>query len=205
MIKNNVNHVVDKNITWYSYRVTRKDREKLHKHRSIVLWFTGLSGSGKSTLANILEMSLYKKNISTYILDGDNVRYGLCNNLTFNTEDRRENIRRVGEVARLMFDAGLVVLVTLISPYQNERQMIRDMFPKHCFLEVFVDTPMQVCEKRDVKGLYRQAKLGTIKNFTGLSDLYEKPICPDVYLDGRKKISELIGQLLRVLTVKIVV
>lgn len=203
MNKKNINNVITTNINWHCYCVTQKDREKLHKHRSIVLWFTGLSGSGKSTLADILEKKLHCKNISTYILDGDNIRYGLCNDLQFSTSDRHENLRRVGEVARLMVDAGVVVLATLISPYRSDRQMVRNMFAYNCFLEIFIDTPLQICEKRDVKGLYKKAKSGKIENFTGLSSLYEKPENPDIYLDGRKTIPELIDQLLHVLTVKI--
>lgn len=192
-----------KNIVWHSYRVSRKDREKLHKHRSMVLWFTGLSGSGKSTLANILEENLYYRKINTYILDGDNVRFGLCRDLQFSMNDRCENLRRAGEVARLMMDAGMVVLATFITPYRSERHIIRNMFAIGDFLEIFVDTPIKVCEKRDPKGLYRKAKLGKIKNFTGLHDSYEKPKNPDIYLDGRKTISELINQLLNILILKI--
>lgn len=204
MITNRIDSLVDNNnINWHDYRITRKDRETLHKHRSVVLWFTGLSGSGKSTLANILEDNLYHKNVNTYVLDGDNIRYGLCNDLTFNTDDRRENLRRAGEVAKLMFDAGLVVLATFISPYRIERQMIRNMFPDNCFLEIFIDTPIEICKKRDVKGLYKKAKLGKIENFTGLHTPYEKPEQPDIYLDGRKTILELIDHILHMITLKI--
>lgn len=191
-----IRNVSDQYITWNSYRIDRKNREGLHKHRAMVLWFTGLSGSGKSTLAAVLEEKLYYKGISTYVLDGDNVRYGLCSDLQFSNRDRLENIRRVGEVARLMCDAGLVVLVALISPYCSDRKMIRNMFENDSFVEIFVDTPIEVCESRDPKGLYKKAKSGIIKNFTGFDDPYEQPSNPDIYLDGTKPLLCLINKLL---------
>lgn len=203
MIENYTKHIFSRHITWHSYGVTRKDREKLHKHRSIVLWFTGLSGSGKSTLASILEKKLYDKNVCTYVLDGDNIRHGLCSDLKFNDYDRFQNIRRVSEVARLMFDAGLVVLAAFISPYRSDRQIIRNMFKNDHFLEIFVDTPIQICAKRDPKGLYKQAKFGKIKNFTGFDDPYEVPRYPDVHLDGTKPIKDLIDQLFSIVMEKI--
>lgn len=193
----------NKNIFWNDYRITRKNREYLHKHRSILLWFTGLSGSGKSVLANILEEELHHRLVSTYVLDGDNIRYGLCCDLKFNIHDRRENIRRTGEIAKLMVDAGLVVLATFISPYQSDRQMVRDMFSINDFIEIFVDTPLYICERRDIKGLYKKARDGIIEEFTGISAFYEKPKQPDIYLDGQKSISELVRQLLDIIISKI--
>lgn len=195
--------LINKNIFWHSYRVHRKNRENLHKHRSLLLWFTGLSGSGKSILANVLEEELYRRLVSTYILDGDNIRYGLCSDLDFSICHRHENIRRVGEIAKLMVDAGLVVLATFVSPDKFSRNMVRNMFSVHDFIEIFVDTPLYICEERDVKGLYKKARSGLIKNFTGISALYEKPEYPDVYLDGKKPISELIQKLLNIVIFKI--
>lgn len=206
IIKNHNNkYVSHRYVTWHTHRITRKDREKLHRHRAIVLWFTGLSGSGKSTLASVLEETLYYKGINTYILDGDNIRYGLCKDLKFDRYDRFQNIRRAGAVARLMFDAGLVVLATFISPYRSVRKMVRNMFEEDCFLEIFVDTPIQICENRDPKGLYQKVRSGRLKSFTGFDDPYEKPQHPDIYLDGTKSITELIDQLLSVIILKIFV
>lgn len=193
----------NRNIFWNTYRITRKNREYLHKHRSILLWFTGLSGSGKSVLANILEEKLYYRLVNTYVLDGDNIRHGLCRDLKFNLHDRRENVRRVGEIAKLMIDAGLVVLATFVSPYRADRKMLRDMFSVNDFIEVFVDTPLYLCEEREIKGLYKKARSGTIGDFTGISASYEIPEHPDIYLDGKKTIPELVHQLLGVIISKI--
>lgn len=195
--------IINKNIFWNFYRVTKQDREHLHKHRAMLLWFTGLSGSGKSVLANLLEEELYCRLINTYVLDGDNIRHGLCRDLNFSTYDRHENIRRIGEVAKLMVDAGLVVLATFVSPVQSDRQMIRNMFPVNCFIEIFVDTPLYICEERDTKGLYKKSRADVIKNFTGISACYEKPEDPEIYLDGKKPISELMRDLLDFIVTKI--
>ena len=146
----------DENVVWHPHAVTRADREARNGHRGAVLWFTGLSGSGKSTVAGALEQALHGLGVSTYLLDGDNVRHGLCRDLGFSDEDRRENIRRVGEVAKLMVDAGLVVLTAFISPHRAERQMVREMLGDDRFIEVFVDTPLAICEARDPKGLYKK-------------------------------------------------
>ncbi|URJ30907.1 adenylyl-sulfate kinase [Blochmannia endosymbiont of Camponotus sp.] len=197
MTNKNINYFSDKNIFWNTFYIKRQDREFLHKHRAILLWFTGLSGSGKSILANVLEKKLYDKNISTYILDGDNTRHGLCRDLGFSDYDRHENIRRVGETARLMVDAGIVVLATFISPYHYDRQIIRNMFPVNHFVEIFVDTPLHVCEERDPKGLYKKARSGEIENFTGISAPYERPKKPHIYLNGQKSIVELMNQILQ--------
>ena len=150
----------DENVVWHAHPVTQQQREQHHGHRGVVLWFTGLSGSGKSTVAGALEEALHERGVSTYLLDGDNVRHGLCSDLGFSDEDRKENIRRVGEVARLMVDAGLVVLTAFISPHRAERQMVRERLGEGRFIEVFVDTPLAICEARDPKGLYKKARAG---------------------------------------------
>ncbi|MGE4801679.1 adenylyl-sulfate kinase [Yersinia hibernica] len=189
----------DENIVWHPHAVTRKDREQQHGHQGVVLWFTGLSGSGKSTLAGALEQALFARGVSTYLLDGDNVRHGLCRDLGFSDADRRENIRRVGEVAKLMVDAGLVVLTAFISPHRAEREMVRDMLASGQFIEVFVDTPLEICEARDPKGLYKKARAGELRNFTGIDSVYEFPEHPDIHLQGEQLVTNLIEQLLDVL------
>lgn len=189
----------DDNILWHDHPVTRDGREKLHGHQGVVVWFTGLSGSGKSTLAGRLEQQLHQRGISTYLLDGDNVRHGLCSDLGFSDEDRRENIRRVTEVAGLMVDAGLVVLTAFISPHCAERQKVRDRLPPGRFIEVFVDTPLAVCEARDPKGLYKKARAGTLRNFTGIDAVYEPPQTPDLHLDGEQLVTNLTDHLLDLL------
>ncbi|KAA8997605.1 adenylyl-sulfate kinase [Affinibrenneria salicis] len=189
----------DENVVWHPHAVTREDRERLHNHQGVVIWFTGLSGSGKSTLAGALEQALHARGVSTYLLDGDNVRHGLCRDLTFSDGDRRENIRRVGEVARLMVDAGLVVLTAFISPHRAERQMVRDLLAEGQFIEVFVDTPLAICEARDPKGLYKKARAGELRNFTGIDSVYEQPERPDVRLDGEQLVTNLVSQLLDLL------
>lgn len=189
----------DENIVWHPHTVTREDREQQHGHRGVVVWFTGLSGSGKSTLAGALEQALFAQGVSTYLLDGDNVRHGLCRDLGFSDAGRRENIRRVGEVAKLMVDAGLVVLTAFISPHRAERQMVRDMLVSGQFIEVFVDTPLAICEARDPKGLYKKARAGELKNFTGIDSVYEAPEHPDIHLQGEQLVTNLIEQLLDVL------
>jgi bifunctional enzyme CysN/CysC len=163
--------------------VARHDRERLNAHKGRVVWFTGLSGSGKSTLANALEVALHAQGVRTYTLDGDNVRLGLNRDLGFTPADRVENIRRIAEVARLMMDAGLVVLTAFISPYKRERDMARDLIGAENFVEVFVNTPLAVCEQRDVKGLYQKAREGKIPNMTGVNSPYEAPESADVTLD----------------------
>jgi bifunctional enzyme CysN/CysC len=155
-----------------------------------VLWFTGLSGAGKSTIANLVEKRLYALGRHTYLLDGDNVRHGLNRDLGFTDTDRVENIRRVAEVAKLMADAGLIVLVSFISPFRNERQLARDLLPPGAFLEVFIDTPLAEAERRDVKGLYRKARAGELKHFTGIDSPYEAPENPELHIDTTKLSSE---------------
>lgn len=189
----------DKNVVWHAHPVTVEQREKLHQHRGAVLWFTGLSGSGKSTIAGALEEALHKLGVSTYLLDGDNVRHGLCSDLGFSDADRKENIRRVGEVARLMADAGLVVLTAFISPHRAERQMVRELVGEGRFIEVFVDTPLSICEARDPKGLYKKARAGELRNFTGIDSVYEAPENPEIHLGGEQLVTNLIAQLLDLL------
>ncbi|AFR04763.1 adenylyl-sulfate kinase [Pectobacterium brasiliense] len=189
----------DENVVWHAHDVTRESREKLHGHQGVVIWFTGLSGSGKSTLAGALEQALHQRGVSTYLLDGDNVRHGLCRDLGFTDDDRRENIRRVGEVAKLMVDAGLVVLTAFISPHRAERKMVQDLLGEGQFIEVFVDTPLATCEARDPKGLYKKARAGELRNFTGIDSAYEAPEAPDSHLDGEQLVTNLTDQLLDLL------
>ncbi len=168
------------NITWHEATVTAEDREKLLNQKGCVIWFTGLSGSGKSTLANAVEYVLHQQNHHTYVLDGDNVRHGLNKNLGFSPEDREENIRRIGEVAKLFADAGTIVMTAFISPYRDDRDTARELITEGRFIEVFVDCPLEVCEERDTKGLYKKARAGEIQEFTGISAPYEPPMAPEV-------------------------
>lgn len=177
------------NIYWNKYSINNLLREIHHKHKSFVLWFTGLSGSGKSTIANYLEKEFYMYGISTYLLDGDNIRHGLCKDLSFSKLDRKENIRRVSEVIKLMIDSGLIVLSTFISPYKKDRKIAKNIIGYKRFFEIFIDTSLKTCELRDPKGLYKKAKNGKILDFTGVNSLYEKPNNPDIYINGEKKIS----------------
>ncbi len=171
------------NIKWQQHDTGVPQREALFGHKSAVIWFTGLSGSGKSTVANALEQALVAQGKHTYLLDGDNVRHGLCADLGFSAEDRTENLRRVGAVAGLMVDAGLLVLSAFISPYRSQRELVRSLIPAGKFIEVHIATPLDVCEQRDVKGLYQKARRGEISQFTGISDPYEPPAAADLVLD----------------------
>ena len=189
----------DENVVWHAHPVTRDAREHQHGHRGVVLWFTGLSGSGKSTVAGAVEEALHQAGVSSYLLDGDNVRHGLCSDLGFSDADRKENIRRVGEVAKLMVDAGLVVLTAFISPHRAERQMVRDTLDDGQFIEVFVDTPLAICEARDPKGLYKKARAGELRNFTGIDAVYEAPEQADIHLDGEQLVTKLATQVLDLL------
>jgi adenylylsulfate kinase len=172
-----------KNIVRHYFHLDRQRRAQHKGHKGLVIWFTGLSGSGKSTLANALEQRLHQEGIHTYTLDGDNIRMGLNGDLGFAPEDRTENIRRIGHVADLMCDAGLVVLSAFVSPYRQDRNAIKDIVGPNDFVEVFVDTPLEVCEARDVKGLYAKAREGLIKDFTGVNAPYEPPLAADLVLD----------------------
>ncbi len=171
------------NIRWQQLTIDKQARAELKQQRACCIWFTGFSGSGKSTIANLLEKRLFDKKLHTYLLDGDNLRHGLNRDLGFTEADRVENIRRVAEVSRLMVDAGLIVLASFISPYSAERLMARKLFVEGEFIEVFVDTPLGECEKRDVKGLYAKARRGELKNFTGIDSAYEAPLNPELHLD----------------------
>ena len=169
-----------KHVIPHNYQVSKKDRLTANNHNSFLLWFTGLSGSGKSTIANLVEQRLYEKGIKTYTLDGDNIRKGINNDLSFSPEDRTENIRRIAEVSNLMIDAGLVVLAAFVSPYKKDRDNIRTIVKDVNFVEVYVNTSLEECERRDVKGLYKKARAGEIKNMTGISAPYEAPQNPQI-------------------------
>lgn len=171
------------NVVWHHAVIKREHRERQNKHKSAVLWLTGLSGSGKSTLAHAVEEKLHQLGVRTYVLDGDNVRHGLCGDLGFSPQDRTENIRRIGEVAKLMVDAGVVVLTAFISPYRADRERVRGLMMPGDFLEIFCRCPIEVCEERDVKGLYKKARAGEVKEFTGISSPYEEPLAPELAVD----------------------
>jgi len=172
----------NKNIVWHDHCITKKERAGIKKQKPCILWFTGLSGSGKSTIANAVESRLLALNKHTYLLDGDNIRMGLNKGLGFTDEDRVENIRRISEVAKLFVDAGTIVLTAFISPFQRERDSIRALVGSDEFIEVFIDTPLEVCESRDPKGLYKKARNGEIPNFTGISSPYEAPLSPEIHI-----------------------
>ena len=174
---------MEENVIPHNFSITQKERSSLNGHGAFLIWFTWLSGSGKSTIANVLEKQLISQNIHTYLLDGDNVRKGLNNNLSFSPEDRTENIRRIAEVSHLMIDAGLVVLASFVSPYRADRENVKRIVGYDNFVEVFVNTPIEECERRDVKGLYAKARAGEIKDFTGVNAPYETPMAPDVEID----------------------
>ena len=165
-----------------NYKIKKAQRETLHGHKAYLLWFTGLSGSGKSTLANLVEMELHKKGLSTYILDGDNVRQGINKDLSFTPQDRSENIRRIAEISYLMLDAGVVTLAAFVSPYKKDREVVKQIVGPDNVIEIYVNTSLAACERRDVKGLYKKARAGEIKNFTGIDDPYEAPIDPEIVL-----------------------
>jgi len=200
-------------VTWHEHAVTRRQREQLAGHRGCVVWLTGLSGCGKSTIANLVDHRLFERGIRSYVLDGDNIRHRLnasgailaqCHSesfarrfgLGFSAEDREENIRRIGEVARLFSDAGVIALTAFVSPYRRDRHVVRKMLDPGDFVEVFVDAPLEVCESRDPKGLYKKARAGEIKGFTGIDDPYESPARPELILDsGTHDASTLADQL----------
>ena len=173
----------EKNIKWHEISIDRKKLEKMHGHKGMVLWFTGLSGSGKSTLANALNEALHLRGISTYVLDGDNIRHGLCKDLGFSDSDREENIRRIGEVANLFMNAGIVAITAFVSPFKADRDKVRTIIGSNDFIEIYCAANLSVCEKRDTKGLYKKARLGEIKDFTGISSPYEIPEKPEIIID----------------------
>jgi adenylylsulfate kinase len=176
-----------KNIFWYTGTVDRHARQSRNKHKSFVLWFTGLSGSGKSTLANAVEKHLFDSNHNVIVLDGDNIRHGLCSDLGFTEGDRHENMRRIGEVAKLFVESGHIVLAAFVSPYLEDRERVRSRLPHGDFHEVYCECALSVCEERDPKGLYARARKGEIENFTGISAPYEEPIKPDIVINSNKQ------------------
>lgn len=199
------------NITWHEHHISRSSREQLNGHRGCVLWFTGLSGSGKSTVANTVEQKLYERGVRSYLLDGDNVRYGLNAGpgtleprhgaefakrfgLGFSAQDREENIRRIGAVSKLFCEAGIIALTAFISPYRRDRDAVRETLVEGDFQEIFIDTPIEICEKRDPKGLYKKARAGEIKGFTGIDDPYEAPVQPELRLEGGQKDADTLAE-----------
>ncbi|MGE6133912.1 adenylyl-sulfate kinase [Aeromonas salmonicida] len=188
------------NIVWHQHAVSKQSRSELKGQKPLVIWFTGLSGAGKSTLAGALEQALAVEGKHTYLLDGDNVRHGLCGDLGFDDAARQENIRRVGEVAKLMVDAGLIVLTAFISPFRAERELVCSLLGEGEFVEVFVDAPLAICEERDPKGLYKKARAGEIRNFTGIDSAYEAPEQPEIHLlNAGKPVEVLVEELLTAL------
>lgn len=190
-------------IIWHDALVKRADRERHNGHGSGILWFTGLSGAGKSTLAHAVEQRLYALGVRTYVLDGDNVRHGLCEDLGFSEEDRTENIRRVGEVSKLFVDAGMLVLTAFISPFREDRDRVRNLVAPGDFFEIYCDCALAICEERDVKGLYMQARAGEVKQFTGISSPYEEPLVAELTVDtGALTLDYCVEQVLSLLQTK---
>ena len=175
------------NIIYHNASVTRKSRNQLNKHKSVVIWFTGLSGSGKSTLAHAVEEILFNKGCRTFVLDGDNVRHGLSSNLDYSNKDRKENIRRIGEVTKLMMEAGLIIMTAFISPFKKDRNAVRYLIPDGDFIEIYCKASLETCETRDIKGLYKRARAGEIKNYTGIDSPYEMPVNPELIIDTEKE------------------
>ncbi len=195
---------ISKNIIQHDYQVSREDRKYKNNHNSFLIWFTGLSGSGKSTIANLVEQQLFEKGIKTYTLDGDNIRKGINNDLTFSPEDRTENIRRIAEIANLMIDAGLVVLAAFVSPYKKDRENVKNIVKNSNFVEVFINTSVEECERRDVKGLYKKARAGEIKNMTGISAPYEAPEQPDIEIKTEEvSVKEAVNKIINHITPKL--
>ena len=189
-----------KNIQWHEAIVNRRLRERMNGHKSFILWFTGLSGSGKSTVAHAVEEALHELGCRTFVFDGDNVRHGLCSDLGFSVEDRAENIRRIGEMAKLFTEAGVIALTAFISPYRADRERVRSLVAPEDFIEIYCNCSLEICEQRDVKGLYAKARQGLIKDFTGISSAYEAPENPDLVLDtGGLPLKECVAQVLALL------
>lgn len=187
----------NRNTVWYQATVTRQHREAQNGHRSVILWFTGLSGAGKSTLAHAVEEALHRQGCRTFVLDGDNVRHGLCSDLGFSVEDRTENIRRIAEAAKLLVEAGVIALTAFISPFRQDRDRARALFAQGEFIEIFCDASLDVCEQRDVKGLYRRARAGEVKEFTGISSPYEPPLNPELVVPtGSQPLAACVEQVL---------
>jgi len=188
---------------WHRSLVSQEDRNRMNGHKSVNVWFTGYSGSGKSTLAHALERRLFEMKCRTFVFDGDNVRHGLCKDLGFSVEDRRENIRRITEMVKLFLDAGLIALTAFIAPFQKDRDIIKAYLGAKNYIEVFCDCPLQICEDRDVKGIYKKARMGIIKDFTGITSPYEPPQSPDIVLQTAKlSIDDCIVQLIEIMRKK---
>ncbi|WNB78150.1 adenylyl-sulfate kinase [Methylomonas koyamae] len=197
---------VDKHVVWHHARINRAQRAALNGHRSAILWFTGLSGAGKSTLAHAVEERLHELGCRTFVLDGDNVRQGLCADLGFSDQDRRENIRRIAEVAKLMLEAGIITLTAFISPFQMERLQARQLVAANDFIEIYCSCDLAVCEQRDTKGLYQKARQGEIKWFTGISSPYEVPLHPDLIVEtGRDSLENCVDRVMEFLAVREVI
>lgn len=191
---------MNSNIVWHEAIVSRQEREQLNRHKSFILWFTGLSGAGKSTLAHRVEELLFERGCRTYVFDGDNVRHGLCSDLGFSPADRSENIRRIGEMSKLFTDAGVIALTAFISPYRRDRELVRSIVQPGDFIEIYCDTPLSVCEERDTKGLYQRARRGEIAEFTGISSAYEIPDNPEIVVrTGALGVDECANEIIRFL------
>lgn len=189
------------NVAWHHATVTRERREAQSGHRGAIIWLTGLSGSGKSTLAHAVEEFLYQRGCRTFVLDGDNVRHGLCSDLGFSAKDRQENIRRTGEMAKLFMEAGVIVLAAFISPYQADRERVRGMVGHGDFIEIYCDTPIEICESRDVKGIYKKVRAGEIAEFTGISSPYQMPTSPELTVNtGASPLDACVQQVVREIT-----
>lgn len=196
-----ISELTSTNVVWHNATVTRARREAQNGHRGAIIWFTGLSGSGKSTLAHAIEETLYQHGCRTFVLDGDNVRHGLCGDLGFSDKDREENIRRVGEMAKLFMEAGVIVLTAFISPYRADRQRVRGLVAHGDFMEIYCDTSIEICEARDVKGLYKKARAGKIGEFTGISSPYEIPEKPELDVNtGTAELSSCVQQVINEMT-----
>lgn len=202
--KNKSMSKISNNAVWHNATVTRERREQLNGHKSAILWFTGLSGSGKSTLAHSIEERLHQMGCKTFVFDGDNVRHGLCGDLGFSVNDRKENLRRIGEMVKLFLEAGTISLTAFISPFKEDRAKIRAMVPADDFVEIYCRCPISVCEARDVKGLYKKARAGEIPHFTGISSPYEEPEDADLVVDtdGTVGLDETVAKILAVLRKK---
>lgn len=188
------------NVVWHNATVTRKRREEMNGHGSVILWFTGLSGAGKSSLAHAVEEELHQLGCQTFVFDGDNVRHGLCADLGFSAEDRVENIRRVGEMSKLFIEAGVIALTAFISPFRSDRERVRSLVPHGDFLEIHCHCPLEICEQRDVKGLYKRARAGEIKDFTGISSPYEIPDDPELVVEtGTLPMDESVAKVMQLL------
>lgn len=194
------NSEIHNHIVWQTNSINKRMREQLNNHKGLMIWFTGLSGSGKSTLANLLEYELYQRHLHTYLLDGDNLRHGLNQNLGFSRQDRKENSRRIAEVGKLFVDAGLIVLVASISPFIQDRQAVRERFAEQEYVEIYVKCPLSICETRDPKGLYKKARSGEILDFTGVSQTYEEPENPELIIEtGEQTVDDCIRQIIEFL------